>query len=415
MDIPWCLIYIGSEGAYNLVASSGLDEGSIFAPWIIDVEEESEWGELVGEAAEQGRMAETHDLEQLFAPNPLPVGLSPWGEPSTSAVCVPFEASSAAGSEGMLIVGINTRRRLNDPYRGFLELVAHQLQVNIGAAVRRRQLEDQVHDRTVELVASRERFERLAKILPVGVMRIDKHGAPTYVNDRWWEITGLDARLGQRVWDSDVYMEIVHPDDAKAVLETYLKAVRAGEPYRDEYRLIHPCTKQIVYVSVDSVVELDKAGAITGFVAVLVDMTKARQLEQMKIDAEKQAAEEQRRRADEAEEERRQQDLMIDCMNHGCVDRLREKITNVRSFSLGICHEIRNPLSGVLNNADVLRVSLVELITEVEKVGSSVEGGETIWKKIKQQLEADLEAVEAITVCGKHQMVCWCIYPFRMS
>ena len=46
--------------------------------------------------------------------------------------------------------------------------------------------------------ASRKRFDVLAQQLPVGVYELDVDGRFVYVNERWCELTGLDAEQAQR-------------------------------------------------------------------------------------------------------------------------------------------------------------------------------------------------------------------------
>lgn len=86
-------------------------------------------------------------------------------------------------------------------------------------------------------------------------------------------------------------------------------------------------------------------------------------------------------RAADAEENRRQMELFIDMASH----------------------ELRNPLSGVWQNAEVVQTSL-ERITDVidEFADGNPPDAETL-EELRREMQENTEAVESIILCASHQ------------
>jgi PAS domain S-box-containing protein len=79
---------------------------------------------------------------------------------------------------------------------------------------------------------SEQRYRALADAMPQVVWTADPSGNVTYLNQRWYEYTGLgfeDSR--ERGWRS-----VLHPDDLERCAELWGRAIPAGEPYEIEVR-----------------------------------------------------------------------------------------------------------------------------------------------------------------------------------
>ena len=63
---------------------------------------------------------------------PVPTGA--WSRPPSHAILLPLPASGTSGRAGVLVAALNPYRQLDDGYRGFLDLVAHQVAGNIANA-----------------------------------------------------------------------------------------------------------------------------------------------------------------------------------------------------------------------------------------------------------------------------------------
>ncbi|MDO9712212.1 PAS domain S-box protein [Paracraurococcus lichenis] len=83
------------------------------------------------------------------------------------------------------------------------------------------------------LVASAARFRALAEAIPSLLYEADAQGRSIYVNPRFTEYTGLplEEAAGQG------WRDAMHPDDRSRAVESWMAAVRTGQPYENEYRL----------------------------------------------------------------------------------------------------------------------------------------------------------------------------------
>ncbi|WP_435008958.1 hybrid sensor histidine kinase/response regulator [Tundrisphaera lichenicola] len=77
----------------------------------------------------------------------------------------------------------------------------------------------------------------------------------------------------------DLYMEIIHPDDRRRVLETVAQAIETGQVYEAEYRLVMP-DRSIRWVVARGRVEKDESGRATRLPGVVVDITAQRLAEE---------------------------------------------------------------------------------------------------------------------------------------
>lgn len=95
----------------------------------------------------------------------------------------------------------------------------------------------------------------------------------------------------------------------------------------------------------------------------------------------KRDVEEAQERTRIAIEEKRQQELLIDVTSH----------------------EIRNPISAVLQNAEVTRTSLQSIRTTLEQLKEKNALPEQLGENVLHDLEEDIEALDAISECGMAQ------------
>ncbi len=88
--------------------------------------------------------------------------------------------------------------------------------------------------RSMELLAqSNAEFRTLTDVVPQMVWTADRHGAVTYMNQRWYEFTGTNPEdnIGEG------WKHILHPEDLKRVESAWLESVHTGQPYDCEYRM----------------------------------------------------------------------------------------------------------------------------------------------------------------------------------
>ena len=79
------------------------------------------------------------------------------------------------------------------------------------------------------------RFQTLAEAIPQIVWIADSNGRTSFINKRWYEMTGTQESAGLGTG----WMESVHPDDRVPCQEKWEKCIRSGETFEIEYRLHH--------------------------------------------------------------------------------------------------------------------------------------------------------------------------------
>ena len=180
-----------------------------------------------------------------------------------------------------------------------------------------------------KLMTSESKYKALMAISPVGIFRAGMNGDYLYVNLAWCEITGLTIpqALGQG-WCNSIY-----PDDRFLVSEEWRMSVQEKRVFNREYRLQKP-DKTIAYVKAQSVLEINEDGEILGYIGTLTDVSEFKILEAQ--------------------------------LRHS-FDRLKEaqtqlvqstKIATLGQLAGGIAHELNNPLTGVLNNVQLIKMEM---------------------------------------------------------
>ncbi|MDC0721108.1 ATP-binding protein [Nannocystis bainbridge] len=128
-DLPFALIYIADADRrrVQLAGAAGLPPGHAGAPEFVSTLEDSVWP--FAEAL-QG-----HERVVELPPVLKDIPSGAWPRPPTHAVALPISPSGETGRAGVLIVGLNPFRQLDDNYRGFLQLAAGQLAASIANAL----------------------------------------------------------------------------------------------------------------------------------------------------------------------------------------------------------------------------------------------------------------------------------------
>lgn len=124
------------------------------------------------------------------------------------------------------------------------------------------------------LYESRQLFEMLALVSPVGIFRTRIDGYTTYVNPTWSTISGLsyNEAIGLN------WLKAVHPDDRNKVKQGWENAVQTHEKSGAEYRFLHP-NGSIVWVIGSAVPEF-RGEEIVGYIGTLTDITSRKEAEE---------------------------------------------------------------------------------------------------------------------------------------
>ncbi|MGC3980371.1 MAG: ATP-binding protein [Steroidobacteraceae bacterium] len=121
-DLPFTLTYIFDEKqtSASLVAASGIEFGHAAAPALIAVND-GIW--QIQDLQQHKSTRLITDLAEKFGA--LPTGT--WNKPATEALLIPITHQGTEQVAGFFITAINPYRRLDDAYRGFVELLTGQL------------------------------------------------------------------------------------------------------------------------------------------------------------------------------------------------------------------------------------------------------------------------------------------------
>jgi signal transduction histidine kinase len=124
-DVPFSLIYLTEPYNPNearLVCHTGIDPAHAAAPAIIDTSRSVEpWP--VTNVLRDAETVLVNDLAERF--NHLPTGA--WDIPPRCVIAVPIAQQGQSQPAGVMIIGANPYRPLDDAYRGFINLLAGQI------------------------------------------------------------------------------------------------------------------------------------------------------------------------------------------------------------------------------------------------------------------------------------------------
>ncbi|HSE18151.1 MAG TPA: sigma 54-interacting transcriptional regulator [Pyrinomonadaceae bacterium] len=125
-----------------------------------------------------------------------------------------------------------------------------------------------------QLRESEERFRSMADNAPVMIWVVDSDRRCTYVNKRWLDFTGrtVDEELGER------WMEVIHPEDYEACLESYAGSFEKRQPVELEYRVRrHDGEYRWVYDT--GIPRFSSDGTFLGYIGSALDITERKEAE----------------------------------------------------------------------------------------------------------------------------------------
>jgi PAS domain S-box-containing protein len=173
----------------------------------------------------------------------------------------------------------------------------------------------------------------------------------------------------------DAVVECVHPEDRERLNQDVKRCIEQDIPHDMEYRVIWPDGSQHV-IAAHGHVYRDKEGKPIKMAGVCLDITQRKQLEQERLEALEQAEEKERQRANEAERYYKQQEEFVNT----------------------VCHEVRNPMSGISNIVCFLEEKVDSLKTLKESLPASLQPG---LEELLKTLEEDIQTIKQ---CVNHQI-----------
>ena len=124
------------------------------------------------------------------------------------------------------------------------------------------------------LQSSQRRYQTLAETSPVCIFHSDAFGNCLYVNQRWNEITGLNAELAAETG----WMNAIHPDDTERVKNEWYRAIIDKVPFKSEYRFLRP-DDRVIWAIGQAVAEIGNGGEIKGYIGTITDISDRKQAE----------------------------------------------------------------------------------------------------------------------------------------
>ncbi|KAF2236032.1 hypothetical protein EV356DRAFT_82045 [Viridothelium virens] len=362
-----------------LEGTLGVPEGHLSAPSQIDLKSGMEgFGPVFREITKTGRPV-VLDIGSGDLPDELLEGIDNrgFGDPCRSAVVCPIQPTTQEVTLGFLVVGVNPRRPYDDDYSLFIGLLSRQLATSLAsvvlfeeeikrgqkaaklAALDRIELSEQLAARTQEAIESETKFTRMAEFAPVGMFIADSEGHLTYCNDTWYEIT----RVAKNPESTDQWINAIKTEDQERARGLWHKVVDKVEPNTAEFRFKAPWEDPSgnltdTWVLFSAYPERYIEGGLKSVFGSITNISQQKWAEGF-----------QKRKMEEAVELKRQQENFIDITSH----------------------EMRNPLSAILQCADEISSSLQEARnTDPESLDPEL-------------ISNNIDAAQTIALCAQHQ------------
>lgn len=361
LDIPLALVW-EIDGASHmaqpsrglkLTASLGVPEGHKLA---------QKYGNLDDEQGVYRLLKEAGTTPTTFPCGPDFEGVEWEGfkEPSQH-VCVVL-LSTAGRVYGYLLIGANSRRPIDDDHEQFMRDIASHLSSTIAFVVSKDESEKRHSQLENRLAASEHHIRYMADHLDIGLEHLSLDGNVLWANEHYFKLIGQEATdefSKRRLPFKDSVLEEDEPKMLaawKAVLEgvtTHMVEFRMKRLY---YPPSGPPVPATVLISAVPYVE---DGEIKSIMACMTEVSRQKFAEAWHA-----------RAAQEAQEAKRQQS----------------------EFTDAISHEVRNPLSAMLQLANSISGSLDDYKVD-----------ETTCEEYRHIIQENIEAAETIIFCAKHQ------------
>ncbi|KAL9620473.1 MAG: hypothetical protein Q9160_005058 [Pyrenula sp. 1 TL-2023] len=364
----------------NLEGSLGIPEGHPAAPLQIDIKTgTSGFANAFRQAKKGDRPILLKDDEGTLDPNLLDnIKWRGFGDRCRSVVVCPIHPTTSESTLGFLVMGTNPRRPYDEDYDLFVQLLGRQLATSVAsvvlyedeikrgekaaklAAQDRIELSNQLAIRTQEATESKIQFARMAELAPVGMFIADSQGKITFCNQNWYEISNYarDTVVG------DDWIEQVNEVDRPGLVRSWSALIERRVAMSAEFRFKKPWTDSKgntgdTWVLMNAWPEKYPDGTLKSVFGSVTDISSQKFAEGLN-----------KKRMEEAVELKRQQQNYIDTTSH----------------------EIRNPLSAILQCAD-----------EVSNTLEHVKNINSLTEDLTATVDSALDAAQTITLCAQHQ------------
>ena len=318
-----------------------------------------------------------------------------FGDAVQSVVICPIHPTTGETVLGFLVLGVNPRRPYDEDYSLFIQLLSRQLATSLAsvvlfeeeirrgqkaaklAAMDRLELSEQLAVRTQEAIESETKFTRMAEFAPVGMFIANAEGKITFCNDAWFDVSGIPKQGLDDM--ADKWMHAVKEEDRQVVQDVWRSLVTDKKPMTTTFRFQSTWrdpdgTEGERWVLFSTYPEKYDTGNIKSIFGSFTDISKQKWAEGF-----------QKRKMEEAVELKRQQENFIDMTSH----------------------EMRNPLSAILQCADEVATTMTKMRERLGIRSNTPPDSKAIQPSTKADLEESiagtLEAAQTISLCAHHQ------------
>ena len=375
-------IHSASTGLKQCVleGSIGIPEGHPAAAPQIDLRNGAEYlGQVFREAIKKDRPVYLSVQDGTLDPDLLEgIQWRGFGDAGSAAVCCPVQLPGGETTLGFLVMGVNPRRPYDDDYSLFVQLLSRQLATSMASVVlfeeeiargrraaklavkEQTELSEQLKVTTQQAEESEIRFTRMAEFAPVGMFIANSKGTITYCNTKWYEIT----KVPKGSLASEEWMDAIMVEDKDRLVELWAELVDNAIALETELRLKTSWEDRNgnvgeTWVLASAYPDQNADGSVRMIFGSITDISPQKWAEHF-----------EKRRMEEALEMKRQQEKFMDITSH----------------------EMRNPLSAVLQCADEIQISLTEL-----KASKFADG------TVQEVMANAMEATNTIMLCAQHQ------------
>ncbi|USW57431.1 Putative PAS domain, signal transduction response regulator, receiver domain, CheY-like superfamily [Septoria linicola] len=372
-----------------LVGSVGIARNEIDTPDMFALLEETERSFGIAQACIDAWR--TGDMVSLSAENQtLPVSMTTpipgrgFGDPIKSAVIKPIKAMTGDGTLAILVWGLNPRSAFGDEYQIFRQVTVDIIEksaalIALPEEQRRAQqiaedvnnaLAQQLRLTTLKAEKSEAKFSRLASSAPTGMFMLEPGGRPLYVNDQYLDMLSTTREEHMTIVNHAGLAEQIHEDDIEHFTEAWHTITEHKMPITVEYRLKRSWQHTDksgqemsgeTWLLATAFPEIESDGTISTVQGWLTDISHRKFSEQLLA-----------QRLEDALENKRQTENFIDMTSH----------------------EMRNPLSAILQSADSIETLLNSTGMPI------IDEDLTLPTHIAEDI---VDAAQTIILCAQHQ------------
>ncbi|KAI5270631.1 hypothetical protein E4T47_05965 [Aureobasidium subglaciale] len=229
----------------------------------------------------------------------------------------------------------------------------------------------------IEIEQSETRFARLAADAPLGMYLLKPNGEPLYLNEAYFKILGFTREEFDEAQRSGVgWGDRIHNDDQAKVGEAWVQLAQHGTPLNLEYRIKKPWrytdeatgTEMVgdTWLQGTAIAEIGIDGTVVAIQGFVTEISLKKASESLLSE-----------RLEDALEHKRQADRFIDMTSH----------------------EMRNPLSAILQSAD----GILTTLESSKQLGFASGSGSGSMSPGGDILETIMNSAQTIILCAQHQ------------